>query len=236
MKRNVVAVALLVALAITAGWWLFIMGPRNERIGQLEDQRIAARDRESTLRGQISRLREIADKEVSYLFALGQMEAAIPEDPDVAAFLEEVNFLADRTGVELISLNLAPPTAPAEGQDLYEINVSMSINGQYFEVLGFLYGLEAMERLARVDSVSLTPVPPVTEDESETPPDETATTSTTAPRPRPDITTLDVEIGAVVFTRQPLVVAPADDGGSPPEGEPPGDGESSTPPDEGVGE
>jgi hypothetical protein len=39
--------------------------------------------------------------------------------------------------------------------ELRQITVSVQIEGQFFEILGFLFGLSDMERLVRVDAVAL---------------------------------------------------------------------------------
>lgn len=228
MRRSQLLLAVVVLVAVTALWWLFVMAPRNDRLAELQDALDAARDRELVLRGELSRLEEIALQESTYLAAIGEMQTAIPDRPEIAGFLEELNFLADRTGVELVSMSLAPPSPP-EADGPFEIRVSVNLEGQYFEILGFLYGLEAMDRLVRVETITMTPIREA-EDEGEAGPPDAATT-TTLPRPRPAVTTLQVELDLQLFTRGALAVAPSE---PPPEAPPsPGDGESEVPPDEG---
>jgi len=215
MRRGIVLGAIVAALAVTALWWLFVVSPRNEEVADINAQLDAAEAREDSLRTQIRQLTSIKDQEVSYLFAIGQMETSIPENPEEAAFIDQVNFLADRTGVDLTNLTLAPPTSPIEeGASGFEIPTRIAVQGQYFEVLGFLYGLEAMERLVRVDSLNLSPQAAPTQEEETAPPDEGDDTTTTTiapteePRPRPDQTLLSVDISAVLFTRTQVQLDP----------------------------
>lgn len=215
MRRGIILGAIVAALAVTALWWLFVVSPRNEEVADINAQLDAAEAREDSLRTQIRQLTSIKDQEVSYLFAIGQMETSIPENPEEAAFIDQVNFLADRTGVDLTNLTLAPPTRPIEEDASgFEIPTRIAVEGQYFEVLGFLYGLEAMERLVRVDSLTLSPQAPISEEEETIPPDEGDDTTTTTiapteePRPRPDQTRLNVDISAVLFTRTQLQLDP----------------------------
>ena len=44
------------------------------------------------------------------------------------------------------------PTTTPSGSELREIAVSVQIEGEFFEVLGFMFGLSDMERLVRIDS------------------------------------------------------------------------------------
>ncbi len=113
-----------------------------------------ARETQQRLEVQIRQLEEIRQSEVQYLAALGQLDALIPERPLLEDFIEQVFELTNDTGVELQTLSPSLP-APVEGSELREVAVSLQIEGEFFELLGFLFGLSDMERLARVDSVAV---------------------------------------------------------------------------------
>jgi len=223
MKRGIIFGAIIAAAVITALWWFFVIGPRNEEVADVNQQLDAAEAREESLRTQIRQLTAIKDQEVSYLFAIGQMETAIPENPEEAAFIDQINFLADRTGVDLQNLTLAPPSTPIEeGAEGYEIPTRIVVEGGYFEVLGFLYGVEALERLVRVDSLLLAPQAQAGQEEDAAAPEEDAVDVDTdvdvdvdvdidlaeEPRPRPQQTILTVNISAALFTRTQVQVDP----------------------------
>jgi len=233
MRRGAVIIAIVAALAITALWWIFVVSPTNSDLADTETEVENERAREGTLRQQIANLKSLKDREVSYLFAMGQMESAIPEFPDVDTFLEELNFLAHRTGVELSSISLATPTPPPEEESgPLVIPLSLNATGQYFEVLGFIYGLEAMERLVRVQALSLIPTAETTDDVETGPEDPDAEDDLSeGPRPRPEITVLSATISGAIFTKTDVVVQTPEE---PEEEVPPeegGDGEA--PPEEG---
>ena len=208
MRRGTVFVVVLAVLAVTLLWWVFLVAPRNAETADVEDNIEAEKTREATLLQEIANLQDTKDQEVSYLFAIGQMENAIPEFPDADVFLEELNFLAERTGVVLSQVTMATPVEPADdtGGPL-AINATLSVEGQYFEVLGFLYGLEAMERLVRVETISLRPIEVADEDGEEGPEADQGTENLAeGPRPRPDVTTLEANLTTILFTRTPVAV------------------------------
>jgi Tfp pilus assembly protein PilO len=153
MRRTAVLVGLAVFF-VTAAWWFFLISPRNADISTLETDRNVAIDTEQRLRVQIRQLEEIRDAEVQYLAALGTLEGLIPERPLLEEFIEQVYGLANDTGVELQTLAPALPAQAADGSELREIAVSVQVEGQFFEVLGFMFGLSDMERLVRIDAVS----------------------------------------------------------------------------------
>ncbi len=192
-------------------WWMFLISPERSATATARDELEATQLREATIRSQIAQLSDIIDNEISYRFAIGEMETAIPVQPQADVFLDDLTYLAESTGVDIFTINMAPPTAidlTAEGQpgiEAFQVTVNVTAEGQYFEVLGFLYGLEAMDRLVRVDSIGLTPGQGPTEPEP--PPEETddSTTTTTTtiaePRLRPEPDVLGVDIAMRIFTR-----------------------------------
>ena len=208
MNRRNLLLSVLAAFVVAAVWWVFFISPRNSDISDIEGQTQAAQDQELGLRAQLSQLQAIVDSELTYRAALGELESSIPENPDIADFIEAVNLLALESGVELTALQPAQPST-VEGADFFEIRVSMALEGQYFEVLGFLFGLSDMERLVRVDSISLNPV---STEEEEVPTEEevsdasstSSTTTTTIPQREGQLT---VTISSTLFTRTPLLIS-----------------------------
>jgi len=153
--RRVGVLALLAGILVTAAWWMFLISPRNGRIADYQDDLVVAQDTEQRLRVQIRQLEEIRDREVEYLAALSQLESLIPDRPLLDEFIEQIFALTNDTGVELLSLAPALPVALDEGSDLREIVISAQIQGEFFEILGFLFGLNEMDRLVRVDGISM---------------------------------------------------------------------------------
>jgi Tfp pilus assembly protein PilO len=196
-----VVVVVLALLLITVIWWLAFFSPKRQAIDAAKAEQETAVLREQTLRTRLAQLGEIKDNELSYLFAIGQMEASIPATPQADAFIEDITFLAETTGVELGSISLTPPVADLTTGG-FEVPVSLTIEGEYFEVLGFLYGVEALDRLVRVDTIGLDPLPPV-----EIPVTEVAEgedlDAVAEPRVRPNADLLGVDITMRIFTRSP---------------------------------
>jgi len=228
MKRSTIWMLVGGLLAGTVVWWMFLMSPERSSAADAREELEMAQLREATIRTQIAQLSDIIDTEISYRFAIGEMETAVPVQPQADVFIEDLTFLAESTGVDIFSFALSRPTpieftaAGQVGLEAYAVTVTVSAQGQYFEVLGFLYGLEAMDRLVRVDSIGLSPGQEA--EEPEQPPEEpeedgTTTTTTTIaePRLRPEPDVLAVQIAMRIFTRSAADVpdtssVPADGG------------------------
>lgn len=151
-------VGLLVGLGIlllTAVWWMFLISPRNGKIDDIRQETNAALDTEQRLRVQVRQLQEIRDREVEYVAAVGRLDALIPDRPLLEEFIEQIYALAEETGVHLQTLAPSIPAPTTEGSELREIAISTQVEGEFFEILGFLFGLNDMERLVRVDGIAL---------------------------------------------------------------------------------
>jgi Tfp pilus assembly protein PilO len=198
-----ILLAVLALLLITVVWWFVFFSPKRAAIDDAAAEMDTATLREQTLQTRLLQLREIKDNELSYLFAIGQMESSIPATPQADAFIEDITFLAETTGVELSTISLTPPVADPDTGG-FEVPVSLAIEGEYFEVLGFLYGVEALDRLVRVDSIQLSPAPaPVVPEEEEAPEGEDDADAVAEPRVRPNPDLLGVDIAMRIFTRSP---------------------------------
>jgi Tfp pilus assembly protein PilO len=152
--RRWALLGLLLAVLLAVGWWLLLISPRNAQIAEEQDNLQTAQQQEVTLRTQIARLQEIRDSEVEYLAGIGKMEALIPTQALLDEFIDEVFALTEATGVELRSLSPAVPVAVTDSE-LRQISVDATVEGEFFEVLGFLFGLSDMERLVRVDGIAV---------------------------------------------------------------------------------
>jgi len=180
MRKAGVVFGVLGILLVTALWYMFAMRPINENITDTEAQIQTEQDNEVLLRTRLASLKKIQDNELSYLSAIGAMDAQIPSTPQMPALIDDLDVLADETGVDWLGSTIGDPTV-IEGQDYFEIPISIRIQGQFFEVLGYLYGMADLERLVRIDNVAVSPT---------------------------DIdgfTMLDVTIGAKAFTTSDLV-------------------------------
>ncbi|MDP8957766.1 MAG: type 4a pilus biogenesis protein PilO [Actinomycetota bacterium] len=159
MRRAPLILAVLGAVLVTAVWYLFVISPMNQRIGELRAELETARTEETTLRATLAQLKEVQESELAYISAVGALETMIPPNPDLADLFDQLNVLKTEAGIEWLSFTPGIPTAPGaeveEEVSYLEIPTSINIEGQYFEVLGYLYGLAEIDRLVVVDAVDI---------------------------------------------------------------------------------
>ena len=227
MNRRLLAFSLLGFLFVTVLWYFFLLSPRNGKISDLDDQLQTAIAEGDALRVAAVALRDVQDNDVAFLAAIGQMEAGIPEEPELAVFIEEVTALAEATGIELQSIAPSEPTA-SQTLPVYEITVTLAMEGEYFEMLGFLFGLDDMERIVVVQALSITAGAgggeeiPDEIDTTTTVPDDGTSSTTTTTIPTLQSNGLSLSLTVKLYTRSPLLpslaVPIADPGAAPAEG------------------
>lgn len=154
MNRLRALVAVLVAVLITLLWFVLWFSPKRSDLSDAQDQTQAAEAEVLSLRGQLGRLREIEENRVSYESARAELESSVPIVSNLANLLDDLHLLADQTGVDLQSVTPGDPIATLE-LGVTEIGLVLELEADYFELIGFLFGLEDMERLIRVDSLSI---------------------------------------------------------------------------------
>lgn len=154
MRRGV-TIGVVAAILLAVAWWFFLISPREDKIDQAHQQLQSALEEETLLRTRIRALEDIRDAEVEYLAAMGRLDTLIPDRPLLEEFIEQVNGLSDDNGVLLGSLSPSVPAPSSEGSSLREIAVNAEVEGQFFDVIGFLFDLTDLERLVRIDGIAV---------------------------------------------------------------------------------
>lgn len=151
-----VLLGVLFVIITSAMFYFLVFSPKSEEIQIKEDEIAAAESQELQLRNRVAELRRIEARLVEYRDAVNQMTGSVPAEPEMDILILELNQLAVDSGVVWSSGNWSVPAEPTE-TGVRSINVSVTISGQYFEVLGYLYGISEMDRLIRVESLSFSP-------------------------------------------------------------------------------
>lgn len=154
MRRGLIF-GLLGFLLITAAWWFLFMAPKSTEINDFNDERDAALLEQSTLESRRNELQALAAREGDFLLGISEVEASIPSAPDGAALIEDINRIAEESDVELLTFSPGLP-APSTIPGLVETQIQMTFEAPYFKVLSFLFALEDLERLVRVDQIAIT--------------------------------------------------------------------------------
>ncbi len=160
MSARAFAAALLATAVVVAGaGWFVAIAPKHHKAANLETQIQAAQQQLSAARLAVAKAKS-AERPV--------LQAALPSELQMPQILDQLNAMANRAEVTLDSVT---PSAAVVGTGYYEVPLTVTVEGRYFEVKTFLQlvrnrvtvkdsQLYASGRLFDVSSVQLSETPP----------------------------------------------------------------------------
>jgi len=142
-------------LAVTLLWFLVLWSPQADELNEARDQAQQAEDEVERLELQLGRLEALQEQAPALRSQVEELRGAVPDTPNLAQFILDLDDIAIRSGVTLASISPAPPIEGEAPGDPATISVSLTTDGGYFQVLDFLNRLAAMDRVMVVDTLSL---------------------------------------------------------------------------------
>jgi type IV pilus assembly protein PilO len=148
-------VGLLIALLalVSAGYYLGVhMG--------LEDEAQEAQRRHEVLQNDLNQARERQKEYLKLREELANREAldrqnmrVLPETAEIPAFLDDLNRLAELSGLRVGQVNPRPEKSE---QFFVRVPVSLSIDGKFHQLAKFFYNISRLERAINMENISLT--------------------------------------------------------------------------------
>lgn len=153
--------AVLVAVLILVAGWFLLISPKRADVAELQTQTDAQLNQNSSLQTEISVLKQQNKDLPEKQAELAALQTKIPQAPDLAGYVREMQDVGNKSGVAFTSLTPAAPisvgSAAAVGtgvalppESLAAINVDMVVTGGYFEITKFMNELETSSRYTMV--------------------------------------------------------------------------------------
>ena len=163
-NRRLQMIAGAAALVIVVAWYFLLWGPESKSLKSAHKAHAAAEQQVSQLNGQVSTLNGLLQQIPADNAKFAQLQANLPDNPQLDQALNELHQAAIQTGVTLSQL--APSTPPgaaasggqsssAQAGSTPSITLGMTAVGNFNQVLAFLSALDGMPRTVVVDKVSL---------------------------------------------------------------------------------
>jgi len=191
VKRNQLLIGGAAVLVIVLLWYFLLYKPLGDDLTSAQAQTSAEQKKTDGLEADLARLQSQAKNASKQQALLRKLDAAVPEQPDLAEFIIQANEIADQSGISFLSIAPTPPAAGTGGASV--IGLTISIQGSFFQLQDYLRLLEKLERLVIVDSVTIAAS---SGDSGTTGTGTGASTSSSG-----DGTTLGVTLVARMFTR-----------------------------------
>jgi len=153
VKRNQILIGVAALLAIVLVWYFVLYAPLGDDLDSAQAQKTEEQKKTDSLEADLARLQSQQKNGTQQQALLRKLDAAVPEQPDLAEFIIQANEIADQSGISFLSIAPTPPAAGTGGASV--IALTISIQGSFFQLQDYLRLLEKLERLVIVDSVTI---------------------------------------------------------------------------------
>lgn len=154
MTRNPLVVGVIAAVALLV-LSVAIVLPQGGRVERAEGELAAAQVELSGLQDEVSALEAFAASGVGAA-SLAEIQEELPTESNLPELFETLREAARVSGVELSGISPGlPAVAPSGAASV--IPLGITVEGTYFTLASFLWELEHLDRLARVNGMSITP-------------------------------------------------------------------------------
>jgi Tfp pilus assembly protein PilO len=147
-------VGVVLAVALVAGLIL----PKASQVRSKQTQVDKAAQEESALRVQLQTLEAAAKDAPKDRKRLKRLQAQVPPTADLPALIRQLNNSSDEAGVDFMTI--APGQPLLSGSGTYSVvPVQITVIGGFFAVDRYLFLLEELSRVNKVETIAITPGP-----------------------------------------------------------------------------
>jgi len=191
---GVVAIVLVVAILFVA-----LVRPQLAQLGKIGETRQEEEGRIKSAQAELGLLKAARSEALQVQADLIKVSNQVPDSPQVPSLVVEIQDLANVAGIKFVQIQPQPMTAAG---DYTTLPLTLTLQGQFFDVVDFMYRLQHLTRELRVADLDLS-----------------AETQGTEGEASDNALTLKITANAFVMGSVPGALAPA---GAPSTGESPG--------------
>jgi len=153
-SRNVILLGVLGLVVLIVAFYLLLLGPLLENLGQQADARDQRQATLAELRAEVARLEEVRRSSPELQRQLLELNKRIPTQPEVETLVVQIEDIAQAAGVTQTQIVRGDPAPPGGGGDFTVQPITMSFEGTYEELLEFLRLADDLVRLMAVNNVA----------------------------------------------------------------------------------
>ncbi|MGH3441714.1 MAG: hypothetical protein ACRDUY_06660 [Nitriliruptorales bacterium] len=144
MNRPVALLVGLGALVVAVAYYFLLWAPKSDRLAEIEAAIEQADLQQIQLQQRINTLQDVRSRAPDLEAQIVAAESIVPPEMAVPAALRQLVLAADDSGVDLMQVSPARPAplAAAEEPGLASMNVTLQVEGGYFQLVDFLRRLE----------------------------------------------------------------------------------------------
>lgn len=152
--RRATIIVAVVGVVLAILMVVFLVLPKMNAVSAADTELETTKAQEATLLSQLAALQQAQDDADANRKIIASVEQQIPPTADEPGFLQLLSGAATRAGIKLWQFTPAQPVLN-EALGLSEIPVTFTVKGNYFALAEYLYNLETLPRVAKVQTVSV---------------------------------------------------------------------------------
>lgn len=152
MSRQAILLTVLGFVLVVVVFFFFLFQPKQNQIAELEEEAATLRTQQQTTQNDIERLEAVRATAPELEAEIAAAEAIVPTDTSLPALLRGLQTAADDSGLQLTTVAPArPQPVDEEGapEGLARIDLSVTVDGGYYQTVDFLRRLEDPALTAR---------------------------------------------------------------------------------------
>jgi type IV pilus assembly protein PilO len=149
-----IILSLLPAIIITALAVMMFIMPKQERIKELDAKIDEQNNQIAVSQAKGAKLEILIKENERLLERLNELKEYLPEEKEISSLLKQVSDLSIAAGLQMKSWRPAQKKTHPSGF-VYEIPVSVSVNGTYHNFGNFLSSLTRLNRIVNISNISV---------------------------------------------------------------------------------
>ncbi len=153
-ERSLLLLGVVGLLALAAGFYVLLLGPLLESLGQQADAREKREARLLELQEEVAQLEDVRRNSPELQRQLLELNKRIPAQPELETLVVQVEEIARAAEVSQTEVVRGDPRPPEGGGDFTVQPVTMSFEGTYEELQDFLRRADDLARLMTINEVN----------------------------------------------------------------------------------
>jgi Tfp pilus assembly protein PilO len=154
VNRRGPIIAAVVAVVLAIAVFFLLVFPKMGEVRDTEDELEQAQQEELTLQTELDRLQAAREQAPEIQRQLARFRRQIPPVADLPGLINELQDVADVSGVDFFAISPGTPTATPQATAA-EIPATIQVVGTFFPVDEFLFRLETLPRASKAVSVTV---------------------------------------------------------------------------------
>jgi type IV pilus assembly protein PilO len=150
--RDQIILAVMIAVLIMLGFGIFGLRPQLSSIAELRSQQQEELKKKQNSEATLQRLKQAKKEAAETETKLIESKQRVPDDPQLASLLVEIQDTANQAGVDFVSIK---PDVMVAQANMTNIPLLIHIEGSFYDLVDFLYRLKDLKREIRIDKVTI---------------------------------------------------------------------------------